>query len=71
MENAKQKDSVKSVWSHVAKRASLLLPKSKDERGPTMTINFVLLRSPLLNFGDQSTVIMSREPDLHGTRPRQ
>jgi hypothetical protein len=68
MENGKWKDSVKSV-SHVAKRASLLLPKSKDECGPTMTINFVLLRSPLLNFGDPSTIIMSREPDLHGTRP--
>ncbi|KAN0133857.1 hypothetical protein V8E53_008352, partial [Lactarius tabidus] len=61
MEKAKRKDSVKSVWSHVAKRASLLVPKSKDERVTTMTINFVLLRSPLLVSGDHGTIIVSQE----------
>jgi hypothetical protein len=69
MEKAKRKDSVKSVWSHVAKRASLLVPKSKDERVTTMTINFVLLQSLLLS-GDQDTIIVSRKPDLYGSRPR-
>jgi hypothetical protein len=68
MENAKWKDSIKSV-SHVVKHASLLLPKSKDECGPTMTIILVLLWSPLLNFGNPSTIVMSHKPDLHGTRP--
>jgi hypothetical protein len=67
---AKRKDSVTSVWSHVAKGASLLLPKSKDERGRTMTINFVLLRSPLLDFGDPDNIIVSRKPDLYGARLR-
>ena len=70
MEIAKQKDSMKSVWSHVAKRATLLLPKSNDERGPRMTINFVLLRSPLLTPGDPDTIIVSRELDLYGARLR-
>jgi hypothetical protein len=68
MEKATWKDSIKSVWSHVAKRASLLLPKSKDE--PTITINFVLLLSPLLDFGDPDTIIVSRKPDLYGSRLR-
>jgi hypothetical protein len=68
MEKAKWKDNVKSVWSHVAKRASLLLPKSKDE--PTMTINFVFLRSPLLDFSDPDTIVMTRKPNLYGTRLR-
>jgi hypothetical protein len=68
MEKAKWKDSVKSVWSHVAKHASLLLPKSKDES--TMTINFVLLRSPLLDFGDPDTIVMTRKPNLYGARLR-
>ena len=70
MENAKREDgvTVKSVWSHitVGKRASLLLPKSKDEWGPTMTINFVLLRCPLLVSGDPDAIIVSRKPDLYG-----
>jgi hypothetical protein len=70
MEEAKRKDSVKSVWSHVAKRVPLLLPKSKDERGPTMTINFVLLRSPLQVSGDPNTILVSRKPDLYGSRLR-
>jgi hypothetical protein len=71
MEEAKQKDGVKSVQSHVAKRATPLLPKSKDERiPPTITINFVLLRSPLMAPGDPDTVIVSRKPDLYGTHLR-
>jgi hypothetical protein len=61
MEKAKRKDSIKSVWSHVAKRANLFVPKSKDERVTTMSINFVLLRSPLLVPGDPDTVIVSRK----------
>ena len=69
MEKAKRKDGVtiESVWSHdhAAKNTSLLLPKSRDERGPTMTINFVLLRSPLLVSGDPDTIIVSRKPDLY------
>jgi hypothetical protein len=69
MEKAKWKDSIKSVWSHVAKGASLLLPKSKDER--TITINFVLLRSPLLDFGDPDTIVVSRKSGLYGTRLRE
>jgi hypothetical protein len=70
MEKAKRKDSVKSVWSHVAKGASLLLPKSKDEREPATIINFVLLRSPLLVSGDPDTIIVSRKLDLYGARLR-
>ena len=53
MEIAQRKDNVtvKSVWSHVA----------RDERGPTMIINFVLLQSPLLASRDPDTVVVSRE----------
>jgi hypothetical protein len=51
MEIAQRKDSVKRVWSHVA----------SDERGQTMTINFVLLRSPLLASRDPDTIVVSRE----------
>jgi hypothetical protein len=47
MEIAKRKDSVQ--W-----------PRA-DESGPTMTINFVILRSPLLNFHDPETIVVSRE----------
>ena len=66
MKEAKWKDdvTVKSVSSHVGKCASLLLPKSKDEWGPIMTINFMLLRSPLLVSGDPDTIIMSHKPNL-------
>ncbi|KAH9054860.1 hypothetical protein EDB87DRAFT_1412376 [Lactarius vividus] len=39
---------------------TLLLQKS-DEWGRTMTINFVLLRSPLLAFHDPETIIVSQE----------
>jgi hypothetical protein len=67
MEIAKRKDSVEREWSHVVKRATLVL---LNKRGPTMTINFVLLRSPLLAPRDRDTVIVSREPDLYGARLR-
>ncbi|KAH9062545.1 hypothetical protein EDB83DRAFT_839940 [Lactarius deliciosus] len=52
MEIAQQKDSVERNWSDV---------NIKDEWGPTMTINFVLIRSPLLTPHDPETVIVSRE----------
>jgi hypothetical protein len=68
MEIAKQKDSVESVRSDVVnrQRATLLLPNSEEQRGATtrMSINFVLLRSPLLASRDPDTVIVSREPDF-------
>jgi hypothetical protein len=54
MEIAQQEDSV-------AKPATLLLPKSRDERVRTMTINFVLLRSSLLASRDSDTIVVSRE----------
>ncbi|KAH9067999.1 hypothetical protein EDB83DRAFT_669199 [Lactarius deliciosus] len=50
METAIKKDSVECVWSH----------KSEAEWGPTMTINFVLLQSPLLSPHDPETIIVSR-----------
>ena len=66
MEIAEQKDSVvESEGFHVVKRATRLLSKYKDT-GPTMTINFVLLRSPLLASRDPDAVIVTREPDLYG-----
>ncbi|KAI9440194.1 hypothetical protein BJY52DRAFT_1217192 [Lactarius psammicola] len=52
MELARQKDSVERDWSH---------SKCEDEWGPTMTINFVLLQSPLLFPHDPETVIVSQE----------
>ncbi|KAN0129081.1 hypothetical protein V8E53_013077 [Lactarius tabidus] len=65
MEIAKQKDSVESVRSDVVnrQRATLLLPNSEEQRGATtrMSINFVLLRSPLLASRDPDTVIVSQE----------
>jgi hypothetical protein len=61
MEIAQREDSVKNVWSHVAKRATLLLPKYWDERGQTMTINFVLLLSPLLASCEADIIVVSRE----------
>ncbi|KAH9029309.1 hypothetical protein EDB83DRAFT_1890980 [Lactarius deliciosus] len=51
METAQRKDSVERDWSHV---------KSEDKCGPTMTINFVFLRSPLLT-PHQETVTVSQE----------
>lgn len=63
MEIAKQKDE----WHHAVKR---LFSKSKDDEGPTMTINFVHLRSPLLASRDPDPVIVTREPDLYGARLR-
>jgi hypothetical protein len=70
MEIAKQKDSAESSWLNVVKRqyASLFLPDSEAERRGTVTINFVLLRSPLLASRDPETVIVSREHDLFGPR---
>ncbi|KAH9172508.1 hypothetical protein EDB89DRAFT_2069590 [Lactarius sanguifluus] len=52
MEIAKWKDSVQRDQSHV---------KFEDEWGPTMTINIVLLRSPLLSPHDPENVIVSQE----------
>ncbi|KAH8978122.1 hypothetical protein EDB86DRAFT_3249238, partial [Lactarius hatsudake] len=52
MEIAQQKDSVERDWSDV---------NIKDEWGPTMTINFVRIRSPLLTPHDPETVIVSQE----------
>ncbi|KAH9172534.1 hypothetical protein EDB89DRAFT_888122 [Lactarius sanguifluus] len=61
MEIAKQKDNEKSVWSHAVGRATLRLQKFWDNQGPTMTINFVLLRSPLLSSHDPDIVIVRQE----------
>ena len=68
MEMAKRKDSVESVWLHVRlacvffnPHLTLLHQKSVEGRGPTMTINFVFLQSPLLASRDPDTVIVSRE----------
>ncbi|KAI9432322.1 hypothetical protein H4582DRAFT_1104895 [Lactarius indigo] len=52
MERARQKDSMERDWSHV---------KSEDEWGPTMTIEFVLLRTPLLSPHDPETIVVSQE----------
>ncbi len=40
---------------------TLPLQKFEDEWGPTMTINFVLLQSPLLTPHNPETVVVSRE----------
>ena len=66
MDIAKQKDSVESGGFHVVKRAT----KHKDNKGPTTTINFVLLRSPLPSSRDPDAVIVTRESDLYGARLR-
>jgi hypothetical protein len=72
MEMAKRKDGAMNVWSHVAKCASLFLPKSKNGQEPTMTINFVLLQSPLLDLHDPdaiaNAITVNREPDLNVAR---
>ncbi|KAF8264411.1 hypothetical protein EI94DRAFT_497408 [Lactarius quietus] len=52
MEIARQKDSMERDWSHM---------NSENEMGPTMTVNFVLLRSPLLTPHDPETVFVSQE----------
>ncbi|KAH9066569.1 hypothetical protein EDB87DRAFT_436231 [Lactarius vividus] len=52
MKIARQKDRVESDWSHVG---------SENKWGPTTTINFVLLRSPLLSPHDHETIIVSQE----------
>ncbi|KAI9452685.1 hypothetical protein BJY52DRAFT_1225982 [Lactarius psammicola] len=52
MEIAKWKDSGQRDWSHV---------KFEDEWGPTMTINFVLLQSPLLSPHNPEAVTVSQE----------
>lgn len=70
MEIAKQKD-IESVRSDLLKRQheTLLTPNNEDsEQLGTMTINFVLLRSPLLDFRDPDTIIVSREPDFFESR---
>ncbi|KAH9046545.1 hypothetical protein EDB84DRAFT_656871 [Lactarius hengduanensis] len=51
MKIARQKDRVKSDRSH----------KSENKWGPTTTINFVLLRSPLLSPHDPETIVVSQE----------
>ncbi|KAH9060648.1 hypothetical protein EDB87DRAFT_571075 [Lactarius vividus] len=53
METAIRKDSVEREWSHV---------KSEAEWGPTMTVNFVLLQSPILSPHDPETIIRSSVP---------
>ena len=68
MEIAKWKDSlvrdrphpVRSAYFSLSPTPTIPLQKS-DERAPTMTINFVLLRSPLLSPYDPETIIVSRE----------
>ncbi|KAH9004600.1 hypothetical protein EDB86DRAFT_1965740 [Lactarius hatsudake] len=52
MKIARQKDRVESDRSHA---------KSENKWGPTTTINFVLLRSPLLSPHDPETIIVSQE----------
>ena len=54
MEIAQREDSL-------AKPATLLLPRPRDERVRTMTINFVLLQSSLLASRDPDTIVVSRE----------
>ncbi|KAH9023012.1 hypothetical protein EDB84DRAFT_1509555 [Lactarius hengduanensis] len=68
METAKQNDSAERERSHTVtrRRATLLLQEPKDEWGPMTTINFVLLRSPLLSSCNPDTVIVSQE---FSTRP--
>ncbi|KAI9438911.1 hypothetical protein H4582DRAFT_102592 [Lactarius indigo] len=53
MEIAQQKDSVERDWSYVP-------VKSEDERGRMITINFMLLRTPLLSPHDPETVVVSQ-----------
>ncbi len=68
MEMASRKDSLERDWPHVVRSTcvpfhaspTLLLQKS-DECAPTMTINFVLLQSPLLSPHDPEVIIVSRE----------
>ncbi|KAI9432326.1 hypothetical protein H4582DRAFT_1105147 [Lactarius indigo] len=52
MEISKWKDSGQRNWSH---------EKFEDEWGPTMTIKFILLQSPLLTPHDPETVAVSQE----------
>ena len=70
MDTAKRKDSPENDWSPEVRlvRASLhvcnltpLLQKFEEARGPMMTVNFVLLHSPVLSPHDPETVIVSRE----------
>ncbi|KAI9457241.1 hypothetical protein BJY52DRAFT_515138 [Lactarius psammicola] len=60
MEIAKLKDSTQRDWSH---------PKSEDEWGPTMAINFMLLQSPLLTPHDPETIIVSQELSVDPSLP--
>ncbi|KAI9440444.1 hypothetical protein H4582DRAFT_2097302, partial [Lactarius indigo] len=52
MKIARQKDRVECDWSHA---------RSENKWGPTTTINFVLLRSPLLSPHDPETIVVSQE----------
>ena len=69
MEMAKGKDSLERDWQYAVKPAScfpwhqLLTPllQRSDECAHTITINFVLLQSPLLSPHDPETIIVSRE----------
>ncbi|KAN0137486.1 hypothetical protein V8E53_004537 [Lactarius tabidus] len=60
MEIAKWKDSVQRDSSHM---------KFEDEWGPTMTINFVLLRSPLLTPHDSESITVSQELSANPSLP--
>ncbi|KAH9062538.1 hypothetical protein EDB83DRAFT_2675313 [Lactarius deliciosus] len=70
MEIARQNDCIERDWSHVVRLAymslytshpTLLSQKSEDEWRPTMTVNFVILRSPLLSIHTPETAVVSQE----------
>ncbi|KAH9033793.1 hypothetical protein EDB85DRAFT_1052527 [Lactarius pseudohatsudake] len=52
MEIARQNDFIERDWSHV---------KSEDEWRPTMTVNFVILQSPLLSIHTPETAVVSQD----------
>ena len=67
MEIAKRKDILERDWPHAVRHIfpcllllTLLFQRS-DECAPAITINFVLLQSPLLSPHDPETIIVSRE----------
>ena len=67
MEIAKKKDILERDWPQAVRHVFPCLPlltllfQRSDECAPTITINFVLLQSPLLSHHDPETIILSRE----------
>jgi hypothetical protein len=74
MEIAKMKDSLEQGlerdWPHKVAHVPFpflripthtILRQKSDDCAPTMTVNFVLLRSPLLSLHDPETITVSRE----------